>query len=1136
MTIIEKIHFKGFKSFAKPTDIEFGPDFSVIIGPNGSGKSNLVDGFAFVLGKTSAKQMRAEKSSNLIYNGGKSGSPAREAEVSIFFSNKEKEFPLASDTVRISRIVKQSGNSVYKINEEPMTRQQVVDVLAKAKIFPDGYNIILQGDITSFVSMKAEERRLLIEDIAGITVYEDKKQKALLELTKVEEKLNESNLILKERSTYLRELKKERDQAVKYKEVESKIKENKATYLHLQIREKEEKRDEIDSKIKSQNQSLESIQKKIKELQEQIENNKKELEEINKEIETKGEVEQVSLQRGLESLREDLIKKTTRSENIKTEISRITQRISQLNNDKSEIQKKIQSLQEQKLHLESASSSLRDREAKIKKQIQNFKQHHSLTDFSSIEKLEDQIEDNQNKLFKLKEEKNHIQNLIERNNSDLQRINEALESQLSPENKKNIQNLNKITKDLDNLVNKYNVTNTQMELLHENINKKKLDLTSLEATRIRITQSLQGNLAVNTILKSNLPGVYGTIASLGIVDQKYSKAMEVIAGQRINSIVVDSDLTAQKGINLLKEKKAGTAIFLPLNKLKERETQKWLEQLKNFSGVKDIAQNLIKFDKKYIKAFSYVFGSTLVIDDIPTARKIGIGRARMVTLDGDLMETSGAMIGGFRSKTLGIFEQKGIDVQISNSEKEIENLKNNLSKLHKQKSEESSLMDELKKQKTELEIKLAKLNMEESPQLKENKLKLQKESKEFENKLKILDKQILETQQKIDGFKETRRPSKSEENLQDSLEQLEKQQLEIHGSLIQNSTEIKNVQDQASTIHIPELEKIHEIIRQHNKEFIEFKKEFQSLEAELKNNKKLVEEKEKKEKLFRENYKSLFTRRNKIQEDIRNKESKTSQEDFKSREFEKRINEVSITRAKIIAELEALQLEFEPYIGTKLRRNISKDDLKSEIQEAEKIIKNFGNINMKALEVYEVVEKEHAELMRKSESLNTEKESVLQMMAEIEGKKKRVFIKTYKQIAENFKKIFLQLSTKGDAYLDLEDKENPLNGGLSIKVRLAGTKFLDLHSLSGGEKSLTALAFIFAIQEYEPASFYLLDEVDAALDKPNSQLLSKLIANYSKGSQYIVISHNDNVITEASRVYGVSMQQNGISKIISLKL
>ena len=321
MTHIEKILIKGFKSFAKPIELDLSNGFNCFIGPNGAGKTNILESLIFVLGKSSSKQMRAEKASNLIFNGGKQGSPLRAAEVAIYFSNKEKEFPMASDTVKISRIVKQSGNSSYLLNDEKRTRQQAVELLAKAKIDPDGFNIVLQGDITLFAEMKSEERRILIEDISGISIYEDKKHKALLELEKVTQKLNEASLILKEREIHLRELKKERDQALKFKDLETKIKESKATHLHLQIKDKEFKKDEVESKIKKHQEQLNEISKKIKKSKNLLEQKKSDLENTNKEIEEKGEVEQVELQKNIESLREILIKESTRFETVNNEIS-----------------------------------------------------------------------------------------------------------------------------------------------------------------------------------------------------------------------------------------------------------------------------------------------------------------------------------------------------------------------------------------------------------------------------------------------------------------------------------------------------------------------------------------------------------------------------------------------------------------------------------------------------------------------------------------------------------------------------------------------------------------------------------------------------------------------------------------------
>src|SRR3989344_4097547 len=287
MTIIKKLHFRGFKSFAKPLDLEFGTGFNAIIGPNGSGKSNVIDGLCFVLGKMSAKGMRVEKSANLIYNGGKKGSPMKEAEVSIVFDNEKKEFPVEAEEIKVSRIVRQNGQSIYKINDEVHTRQQVVDLLAIAKIDPDGHNIMLQGDIVHFMEMRTEERRQIIEEISGISVYEDKKQKAMGELTKVEERINEAAIIMTEREANLRELKKDRDQAMKYKDLEKNVKSNKATYLHMQLEDKKKKVADIEKRIADHQAQQEKYGKKMDDLKKAIAEKKQELKDIGAEIEQK---------------------------------------------------------------------------------------------------------------------------------------------------------------------------------------------------------------------------------------------------------------------------------------------------------------------------------------------------------------------------------------------------------------------------------------------------------------------------------------------------------------------------------------------------------------------------------------------------------------------------------------------------------------------------------------------------------------------------------------------------------------------------------------------------------------------------------------------------------------------------------
>ena len=288
-------------------------------------------------------------------------------------------------------------------------------------------------------------------------------------------------------------------------------------------------------------------------------------------------------------------------------------------------------------------------------------------------------------------------------------------------------------------------------------------------------------------------------------------------------------------------------------------------------------------------------------------------------------------------------------------------------------------------------------------------------------------------------------------------------------------------------------------------------------------------------KKFYEDFKDLGLKRDKINNLIQNNEITLVKLDENLRYNEHIINKINIERARLVAEKEGLEKEFEDFKNENIKKSTDLDKLLKEVHEAEKGLLLFGNVNLRELEIYEQIEKEFNELLEKKEKLKVEKQDVLKMMNEIESKKKDLFMQTFNEINNSFRRIFSSLFSKGQAFLELESPESIFDAGLDIKVKIIGNKYLDIKSLSGGEKTLTALAFIFAIQEYQPASFYLLDEVDAALDKTNSEKLSKLIAEYSKKAQYIIISHNDNLITEAERIYGVSMQ-DGVSKVISLKL
>ncbi|TAL57556.1 MAG: hypothetical protein EPN86_01850, partial [Nanoarchaeota archaeon] len=348
--------------------------------------------------------------------------------------------------------------------------------------------------------------------------------------------------------------------------------------------------------------------------------------------------------------------------------------------------------------------------------------------------------------------------------------------------------------------------------------------------------------------------------------------------------------------------------------------------------------------------------------------------------------------------------------------------------------------------------------------------------------------------------------------------------------------EIKNIELNSQTMRGQEGERISEVLKQIQKERIEFDRESKDLAEKISLNEKTLGEMEKAAAEFYKTYKSLFSEREKAQAELLKIETSTIRREEEIRSTEQRNNILSLRLAELSGQIAGLKLEFEQYAGVQIIAEKTEEQLKDSVYRAERNLTEMGNVNLKALEVYDSVETQYKELLSKKETLETEKNDVMSMISEIEERKKELFMNSFNIVNDLFKSTFKSLSTKGEASLVLENPENPFLAGVRIMVNLTGNKFLDIRSLSGGEKTLTALAFIFSIQEHEPAAFYIFDEVDAALDKKNSAKLAQLIKKYSSKAQYIVISHNDSLIQEASTLYGVSMDESGTSNVVSLRV
>jgi chromosome segregation protein len=1171
-TRITKLVLDGFKSFGKRTELLFNNEFNIILGPNGSGKSNISEALCFVLGRSSAKSLRAERASSFIYNGGKTKQPAKQAEVSVFFDNTNRVFAVNEDEVKITRLVKQDGASKYKINGKTRTRQELLELLSAAKIDPNGYNLVLQGDIVQFVEMSTVQRRQIIEDIAGIGVYEEKKTQALNELTKVEEKLGHAEIIFRERDIQVRELKKDRDHALKYKTLNDQIKQNKATYSKKQLDKKQAEADKLGSKSGKFKQKLEKLNAQLAVLRTDISEKKKRVSEIASEIETKGEIEQISLQKEIEQLKVDLASSRTRASSCTAELARMEQRKQQLGASFEDSEQKKIELEESKSQIVARQSAIVEQIEQIAANISAFKKKHGLPEGTEqietdIESFDKKSEEKQLEVQQLREKQQSLLREKDKIEFQLQTIDGQIAKviELEKAHKDEIAQLKKSKDELKDMVLELNkLLNEDSRLAAELVNLRGGLLKAreeFEKAKIRgaaVQEGLSHSAAVKAIIghksKDEFGKIFGTISELGEVDSEFSLALETAAGARMQSIVVDSDKTAANCIKYLKENKLGTATFFPLNKVKpaapEESAKKIVEAAKkgDAKGVHGLAIDLITFDPKFRAVFSNIFGRTVIVDDIDTARRLGIGNCRMVSLDGDLCETTGAMIGGYRERRAG-FGEKGLLEQIKKFEKNVNELDEQVGFTEKSRLSKQDHIATLREQKAALEGEIIKtekslhLDSSDLEASKTYKKELQERMKQVGKELSAVEDEATSKVQELTQIKIGRQNLKNkiaefrDPRVVATLSAFESKRRELADEQIKLDTELKSSDARLSELSNTSSGETSEgVMSAMEHEMTEMRSEIKTLGTQMAELNKTLKSKEKAQLEFQSKFRGLYETRNVISDAITASENKMDMIEAESRQEELSLNSISIEEARISAELNQCIQDYSQYEGVELLPEKSEELLKKEIADFEKIMQDIGSVNMKALEIYDIAEKELNILVDKKKTLAQEKDDVMRMMNEIENNKTSLFMTTLNIIEKNFNRIFSALTTKGEAHLVVENPEQPFEGGVDIEVKVTGTKFLDLRSLSGGEKTLTALALIFAIQEHEPASFYILDEVDAALDRHNSEKLSRLIRDYSNKAQYLMISHNDAIISEASILYGVSMNEHGMSSVVSLKV
>jgi chromosome segregation protein len=1173
---LKEIELENFKSFAKKTRIPLLQGYTSVTGPNGAGKSNISDAILFVLGPKSSRVIRAGRLSDLIFNGGKEKKPASQCRVSLIFENSDRLIPIDSDAVKLTRLVKLSENvdgyySYFYVNDRKSSLGEFEELLANARISADGYNFVQQGDITRIVEMSNLERRRIVDDIAGITKFDSDIQSADKQRATVEENVGRLSIILDEIRKQMRQLEKDREGALQYKDLHDRLVVSKAG---LAVKHKESIEREMSSlqeQISVYTSEKEKAEEKRRELHEQLTEVSLKLSEAEREIAERGGEEAREIKEKIDNLRIEIARAKDACSNSQEMIESLQETRQAQQEDLDAVEADLKTLKEKLEPL----GEIKEKKGKVLDGLRGVLEGHhddfskSDSELSSLQKEVTEftvtINTKEEKMHALNLEQDRLAERLSRIKLDIANLEETKKTvefehkdsewsikELRSQTKVSSGELKRIQEEFHSIRNREKKLFQQAQDLENAIKTLTREYNQLKAEAEAADMVKKGyNMATVTLLEARdrgtIKGIHGTVAELADVDTDYSTALNVAAGNRMQSIVVDTDQVASDCIDYLKKGKLGRATFLPLNKMIDgRPRGKALMASKSSIG---FAIDLTRFDEKYRSAFWFVFGDTVVVKNLAEARKL-MGGVRLVTLDGELAEASGAMVGGTLNKNLVKFgaasesriEKKSAELRSATDQSEAVQ-----TELAEVKARVVDLEDKIRESSTKDGGETMKISSLES-RCKEFKQRIGSLATEIDTRNKehseVMDL-LGKTKEDIERFreeiqrvraekdvKETRLLEATPHELSQKIKGLEKDILTLSDELAHINSDFQTITKQIELVtgrkdELSEnLATTNEKSEDHRKRSKESAARQVEFETELKALLSM-------ERSMGDKLNSLRTQRDKhyklkteTEAGIENATTKIQTSgDFvlslrtKTSEGEKRLHEA--------------QSDLGQYSAVELPETLpSAEDMKSTVNDCERQISNLGAVNLKAIDEYEEKKSRHEDLKEEVSQLNKQKANLIKLVDELNAKKKIGFQKIFTAISGNFKRIFFELSGGGEADLLLENEEDPLAGGLIIRARPKDKKFVRMEALSGGEKSLTALSFIFAIQAFEPSPFYLLDEVDMFLDGINAENVSRAVKRSSKNAQFIQISLRKVTLKESDHIIGVTMQREGVSEVV----
>jgi chromosome segregation protein len=1143
---ITELEIDNFKSFSKKTKIPFLEGFTVISGPNGSGKSNIIDSILFVLALSSSRNLRAEKLTDLInLNSGRNT-----AEVALEFS----------DGTRIRRRIKRTGNGYYSynyLNERLCKQSDIVDHLAKHGIKPHGYNVVMQGDVTRIMEMSDFERRKIIDEIAGVSEFDAKKQQSLAELDIVRERIEREELLLLELTKRANELKRERTHALEYQKWQNELTfyQNCRSAAQLHEREKE---------LRSLLQSTEDHKIQLTRIASDrgIEENelsylKADLKDIDELINKKSGADYLKLIAELEEAKSGIKVAEQGIARMKKEKETNLEAINRVYMDTKRAEAKVAECTDQIRTLTIDRTNIAMEVATTKAQLEKveteLRQHSEDTEgareqlFSLLKEAEEQkgqrsaILHQQDMLI----EKSRMRTTeLERLTSLLRQLDEEYaqkQAQLA-ESGKNVEDLTAEKKALDRNLSELEsglfAQRSSLERLRSEIRESEQDAIRLEAAQQARGES--GGRAIEAVV--SMEGVHGTMADLGKAPAEYTTALNVAAGNKLQFVVCDTDQIAADAIRYLKEERLGRVTFLPLNKLKPPQ----LPPLKE-PGVIDYAVNLLEYDPKYDRAFSVILGGTVVVDTLERARKL-IGKYRMVTLEGELVERSGAMTGGSAKKQGG---PRGFGAAVDN---EILRIRSHLGELQgeaatleagvKRITEE---VDAKRAARNEIDQKVARFGMftEEFTRRFEAitvekqtiEAAVARQSEETRNgaaELSTLESGLDEVTEAINALNarvDAIKKRLDDTNIPALTEQMEKKKKEIEESerrLRNKDADITDAQRERAHFNVRLGELAGERERQEDSNR-QIDSDIAASNGQIAAHRTQIAALEERQKEFSGELDELRTKRGEVSQHIQDSELKLMKLDAEHERITIQMGAIGERVRTLGIEVDMLRQQ----IG-EMDTNLTLSEIEGKIAEADGAIRKIGAVNMLAIEEYDKVQRQVTERTERKETLSTERETLLERIEKFEQMKYEAFTTAFAAIDANFREIFARL-TSGSGNLVLENEEDPFAGGMTFAVKPRDKKVHLLNSLSGGEKSLTTLAFIFSIQHYIPAPFYAFDEVDMSLDGANVERIASMVTELAPSSQFVIVSLRKPMIEAAQRIMGVTLRPDKSTLVTGVK-